>query len=110
MQRNSKSYWVESKEELNSLIVGYYWNLFKKESKSNLTYVIESRFPSLTIEQNIKLTRKITKEEIKKAIFVMGVQKHQVMMDSWSYSFKKIGIWLLRVWSDLSRKLSKEDP
>ena len=44
MMRNSKGNWVENKEDLNSLIVEYYQNLFKKELGNNLDYDMSPDF------------------------------------------------------------------
>ena len=67
--------WIEDKEELKSHVVGFYQQLFTEDVKDWRPSWNDDNLPKLSREQQDSLTRRISEEEVKQAIFQMEGDK-----------------------------------
>lgn len=69
---NDDDVWVEEETELGSLFEEYFKDLFKTSGPRDLTKVLEHVPQLVNDDMNQVLTREVTEEEVKKAVFSIG--------------------------------------
>lgn len=72
--RNKYGKWTERNEELESLMLNYFQDLFKMR-QGNIDTIIDYLEASITLGHNKDLVRKVEGDEVKRALFEMYPDK-----------------------------------
>lgn len=83
--------WIENQVVLVNWRIEVFKNLFR-HNQNNVQYVVRGAYPNLTADKLVNLSRAVTDDEIKLALFSMGSWKALALMAP-SYVFSnKLGI------------------
>jgi hypothetical protein len=89
-----------TQEEIEEAFISYFRNIFKSSSPSGIAECLDPVSMKVTQEMNSRLSKEVTSEEVKAAIFQMAPVKSPGPDGFSAIFFKKIGILLVRryVW------------
>ncbi|XP_071912962.1 uncharacterized protein [Coffea arabica] len=73
--KNSSGVWCKDEEETCQEIVEYFQHIYTSERPEEFSEILEGIPQTITDEMNMKLTRKVTEQEISQAVFSMHPNK-----------------------------------